>query len=55
MRIVQAIYQSASSGRFVRVPEFYKNLRPNLGQQIYRPAHPEPKPVHAASPSGEAA
>jgi predicted dehydrogenase len=55
VRIVQAVYKSASSGQFVRVPEFHKKLHPNLGQQIYRPAHREPKPVHAAPPSGEAA
>jgi glucose-fructose oxidoreductase len=55
VRIVEAIYQSARNGRFVQLPAFRKELRPSLLQQIYRPAQEPPKPVNAASPSGEAA
>jgi glucose-fructose oxidoreductase len=55
VRIVEAIYESTRTGKFAPVPQFHKAIRPRLRQQIYRPAHPEPKPVHAAPPSGEAA
>jgi GFO/IDH/MocA oxidoreductase family protein len=43
LRIVQAIYESAKSGKFVRLPQFHKKLRPSTRQQIYRPVQEPPK------------
>jgi hypothetical protein len=53
-RLVAAIYESTRTGKFAPVQEFHKAIRPSLRQQTYRPAHPEPKPLQAAPPSGEA-
>jgi len=55
VRIVQAIYESARSGKTVQLPELPAKKRPTLGQEIHRPAHGKPKTVRAKSPSGEAA
>ncbi len=55
VRIVEAIYQSARQGRTVELPAFPKKARPDLRQEIRRPAHGKPKTVHAKSPTGEAA
>jgi len=55
VRIVEAIYQSAESGKVVELPAFSKQQRPSPSQQIHRPAHGEPEEVHAASPSGKSA
>ena len=55
VRIVQAIYESARTGKAVRLPEMPNKKRPTPGQEIHRPAHTKPKTVRAKSPSGEAA
>jgi predicted dehydrogenase len=39
----------------VRIIEAIKKRRPNLRQEIHRPAHGKPTVIHSASPSGEAA
>ena len=55
VRIVQAIYKSAQTGKTVRVPELPAKERPTMDQEIRQPAHDKPKTVHTKSPSGEAA
>ena len=55
VRIVEAIYKSARTGRMVVLPEMSKTRRPTKRQQISRPAHGLPKTVNAKSPSGKAA
>jgi hypothetical protein len=59
VRIVEAIYESARTGKAVPLPALPADLqakkRPSLNQQIHRPAHGKPRTVHAKSPSGEAA
>jgi predicted dehydrogenase len=55
VRIVNAIHQSARSGKPVQLPPSEKRRRPGLRQQIHRPAHGKPKTVKTQSPSGEAA
>jgi glucose-fructose oxidoreductase len=55
VRIVQAIYESARTGKAVRLPEMPNKKRPTPGQEIRRRAHTKPKTVRAKSPSGEAA
>jgi predicted dehydrogenase len=57
VRVVRAIYQSATTGKTVELPDFSaKNKkRPNLGQEIHRPSHGKPGTVNAQSPSGDAA
>jgi glucose-fructose oxidoreductase len=55
VRIVQAIYESARTGKSVRVPELPAKKRPSERQEIHRPAHGKPQTVRAKSPSGEAA
>lgn len=55
VRIVEAIYESAKTGRVVELPELPAKKRPTLRQEIHRPAHGKPKTVQAKSPSGEAA
>jgi len=55
VRIVEAIYESAKTGKVVRLADFEKRQRPTLAQDIRRPAHGKPKTVKVESPSGEAA
>lgn len=55
VRIVEAIYQSAKTGKVVELPELPAKNRPTVHQQIHRPAHGKPKTVRTKSPSGEAA
>ena len=55
VRIVQAIYDSAKTGRVIELPELPAKKRPTARQEIHRPAHAKPKTVRAKSPSGEAA
>lgn len=55
VRIVQAIYESAHTGRLVVLPELPAKKRPSLEQEIRRPAHQKPTTVKVKSPSGEAA
>jgi len=56
VRIVQAIYESARTGKTVRVPDRpAKSKRPGMDQEIHRPAHGKPQTVGAKPPSKEAA
>jgi predicted dehydrogenase len=55
VRIVEAIYKSARTGRMVVLPEMSNPHRPTKRQEINRPAHGLPKTVNAKSPSGKAA
>jgi glucose-fructose oxidoreductase len=55
VRIIEAIYESARSGRTIKLPEVKKKQRPTLAQEIRRPAHGKPATVRVESPSGEAA
>ncbi len=55
VRIVQAIYESASAGKVVELPDLPDKKRPTKRQEIHRPAHEKPKTVRTKSPSGEAA
>ncbi len=55
VRIVEAIYESARSGRVVRVPPLDKRQRPSPAQEITKPAHGKPQTIKVESPSGEAA
>jgi len=53
VRIVRALYQSADTGRPVRLEPFDRPRRPNAQQQIDRPASWfKPDLIHAESPSG---
>lgn len=53
--IIEAIHQSARTKRAVSIPELPFKKRPNLRQEIHRPAHGKPQTIHAQSPSREAA
>ncbi len=53
--IVEAIYESARTGKAVPVPNLPDKKRPSAGQEIHRPAHGKRETIHAKSPSGEAA
>jgi glucose-fructose oxidoreductase len=55
VRIIQAIYESARSGKTVKIALPEKSERPSLDQEIHRPGHGEPETINAKSPSGEAA
>lgn len=54
VRIIRALYRSASEGRAVRLPPFEKRRRPTLKQEVSRPPVPKaPDLVRAEAPSGE--
>jgi glucose-fructose oxidoreductase len=54
VRIVQAIYQSAQTGKPVQLDEFKRRQRPTTEQTTQRPAQDElPELVNAADPSGQ--
>jgi predicted dehydrogenase len=55
VRIVEAIYKSARTGRMVVLPEMSNPHRPTKRQEINQPAHGLPKTVNAKAPSGKAA
>jgi predicted dehydrogenase len=55
VRIVEAIYESARTHKFVELPDLPAKKRPTMRQEIHRPAHGKPKTVRAKAPSGEAA
>jgi glucose-fructose oxidoreductase len=52
VRIVQALYESAETGKAVGIPPFEPSKRPTGRQQITRPGVEEPELVHAGSASG---
>ena len=49
VRIVQALYESAETGKAVAIPPFARTRRPNSNQRISRPGVPKPQLVHARS------
>ena len=51
VRIVEAIHESIQTKRSVALPELISKNRPNLQQEIHRPAHGKPETVHAHAPS----
>jgi glucose-fructose oxidoreductase len=55
VRIVEAIYKSARTGRMVPLSLPVRKQRPTLAQEIHRPAHGKPATLGVESPSGEAA
>jgi inorganic pyrophosphatase len=55
VRIVEAAYESARTGKTVRLPDLPEKKRPTVQQEIRRPAHGKPKTIDTKSPSGEAA
>jgi predicted dehydrogenase len=50
VRVVEALYESARSGKPVRLAKFPRKSRPELSQQIKRPPVKEPKVIKAESP-----
>jgi glucose-fructose oxidoreductase len=56
VRVVQAAYESAHTGKMIELPAFpEKYKRPGLHQEVHRPAHGKPETTNTESPSGEAA
>src|SRR6185369_6857279 len=49
VRIVEALYRSAKTGRPVRIPSFDNHKRPSAAQTIRRPGIRKPKLVKAVS------
>jgi glucose-fructose oxidoreductase len=52
VRIVQAIYESARTGKKIELSNFHRKKRPGMKQEIRRPAHGKPSTIKAESPSG---
>ena len=52
VRVVRAIYESARTGRAVKLTDMPAKKKPTMRQEIYRPAHGKPQTVNAESPSG---
>lgn len=52
IRVIRAIYDSASSGHPVRLPPFSRKRRPSMEQEIELPPVDKPTEIHARSPSG---
>lgn len=55
VRVVEAIYESAQTKKAIRMPESPDRRRPNIQQEIHRPAHGKPRMVKAKAPSRKAA
>ncbi len=53
VRVIQALYRSAQSGRAVALAPFSRRERPSLEQEIRRPPIDKPDTVHVQSPSGD--
>jgi glucose-fructose oxidoreductase len=53
VRIVQALYESAETGKAVTLPPFGRRERPTLRQRITRPGVAKPRLVHAQGASEE--
>ena len=51
VRIIQALYESAETGKAVQIPPFQKRQRPTLDQKIERPGVEEPDLVGVKSSS----
>ena len=52
VRVIQAIYESASRGKPVELGKFDRDARPSMRQEMQRPPVDKPDLVHASSPSG---
>jgi glucose-fructose oxidoreductase len=50
MRIIEALYESARSGRAIRIPQF-SDRRPVMAQKMRKPGVRKPRLVHAVSSS----
>jgi predicted dehydrogenase len=50
VRVLQALEESARSGKAVKLPPFERTQRPGLAQAIHRPLGPKPRLVHAQKP-----
>jgi hypothetical protein len=53
VRVIEALYRSARTGRRVTLPKFTKPRYPDPDQEIRRPRVEEPDLVHARSPHPE--
>jgi predicted dehydrogenase len=53
VRIVEALYKSARTGKVVAIPPFTKPVRPTRRQRITRPGIRKPRVVKVTSASGE--
>jgi len=53
VRIVEALYKSAKTGRAVRIPPFRKTKRPTTRQRIVRPGIPKPRLIKVQSASAD--
>ncbi|NJM63209.1 MAG: Gfo/Idh/MocA family oxidoreductase [Oscillatoriales cyanobacterium RU_3_3] len=54
VRIIQALYESIQTGRFVRLQPIQRDRYPDASQSIERPpAEQAPELIHAAGPSGK--
>jgi len=53
VRIIEALYESAQRGRSVQLKDFDRSDRPDMDQEIHKPAIREPEVVHAESPHGD--
>jgi glucose-fructose oxidoreductase len=53
VRVVEALYRSARTGRPVRLPPFAKPPRPTMAKEKRRPPVKKPEVVHAKSASGD--
>lgn len=51
VRVIRAIYESIRTRRAVRLPEPAAKKKPGSRQEIRRPAHSEPRVIHAHPPS----
>jgi predicted dehydrogenase len=54
IRIIQALYESISTGDFVQLPPMKRDRYPDISQSIERsPVEQKPDLIHAATPSGQ--
>lgn len=54
VRIIQALYESIKTGRFVQLQPIERNRHPDVNQSIERPpVKQQPELIHAADPSGK--
>jgi predicted dehydrogenase len=52
VRVIRALYRSATSGQPVELGPYEKRERPSLEQEIRRPPIEKPRTVHTQAPSG---
>ncbi len=53
VRVIQALYRSAQTGRAVELAPYTRRERPSLEQEIRRPPIDKPETVRVQSPSGD--